>query len=218
VPVYDQYTAALDRFNPVMTHSMQMHALQMPGQAPWNHKTQDLLMDQTGKVIDSCQRSPIAGSKQHGPVSNETSMIVSLNVFLGGLANLGTARGVLLETEARFVIICVFAFVVLESTRTHIFSYFWYLSKHVFAAFLSPPQSNLMKLFQDEIMQVIFIFVDVVVFLMQLIIVIMWQTTMESLLWRGHDTLRSLLLTVVAVFLVVRFVSVAEGIMELLRS
>jgi hypothetical protein len=53
VPVYDQYTAARDRFNPVMTHCMQMHALQMPGQAPWNHKTQDLLMDQTGKVIDS---------------------------------------------------------------------------------------------------------------------------------------------------------------------
>ncbi len=71
-----------------------------------------------------------------------------------------------------------------------------------------------MKLFQDE-MQVIFIFVDVVVFLMQLFIVIMWQTTMESLLWRGHDTLRSLLFTVVAVFLVVRFVTVAEGIMEL---
>ena len=128
-------------------------------------------------------------------------MIVLLTVFLGGIANLGTARGVLLETEAQFVIIYVFAFVVLESTRTHLFSYFWYLSKHVFAAASSsPPQSNLMKLFQDEMMQVIFIFVDVVVFLMQLFIVIMWQTTMESLLWRGHDTLRSLLFTVVAVF------------------
>lgn len=213
VPVYDQHTAARDRFNPVMTHSMQMHALQMPGQAPWNHRTQDLLIDQAGKVTVSWHRGQIAGSKQHGPVSNETSMIVSLTVFLGGIANLGTARGVLLETEAQFVIICVFAFVVLESTRTHLFSYFWYLSKHVFAA---APNSKLMNLFQDEMMQVIFIFVDVVVFLMQLFIVIMWQTTMESLLWRGHDTLRGLLLAVVAVFLLVRFVSVVEGAIQLI--
>jgi hypothetical protein len=182
VPVYDQYTAARDSFNPVMTHSMQMQALQMPGQAPWNHKTQDVLMDQTGKVMDSWRRFPIAGSKLHGPVSNETSMIVSLTVFLGGIANLGMARGVLLETEAQFVIICVFAFVVLELTRIHLFSYFWYLSKHVFAAAKSSPvKLHLMKHFQAEMMQVIFIFVDVVVFLMQLIIVIAWQMTMESL-------------------------------------
>lgn len=243
VPVYNQYAAGQGSFNPVMTHSMHMPTLQMPGQTEWTGKRQGVLLDQAGAVTRKWNTQESAGSKHHknfifgghrelGPVSNETSTIVSLTVFLGGIANLGMARGVLLETEAQFVIICLFAFVVLEFGRTHLFSYFWYLSVHVLETQFHENDNNLngfvfyqkrdgienCELFSHtKMIQVILIFVDVVVFLLQLIIVIMWQMTMETLLIYSDDPLRIFLILVVSFFLIVRTFSVFYGFFELYR-
>jgi len=222
-PLYNQYAAGQGSFNPVMTHSMHM-PLQMPVQTEWAGKRQGVLMDQAGAVTRKWNSEDhkyhknfiFGGNKHLGPVSNETSTIVSLTVFLGGIANLGMSRGVLLETEAQFVIVCLFSFVVLEFGRTHLFSYFWYLMVHV----LDSERKGIehCEMFSHtKMIRVILIFVDVVVFLLQLIIVVMWQMTMDTLLIYSTDPLRVFLLIVVSLFLLVRVFSVVYGFYELFR-
>jgi len=228
--LYNQYAAGQGSFNPVMTHRMHM-PLQMPVQTEWAGKRQGVLMDQTGAVTRKWNSEDhkyhknfiFGGNKHLGPVSNETSTIVSPTVFLGGIANLGMARGVLLETEAQFVIFCLFSFVVLEFGKTNLFSYFWYLMVRVLDATLLDEDfantgkstytqhkgiENCKMFSHTKMIRVILISVDVVVFLLQLIIVVMWQMTMETLLIDSTDPLRVFLLVVVSLFLLVRVFSV----------
>jgi hypothetical protein len=220
--MYNQYAAAQGSFNPVMTHSMHV-PLQMPVQTEANR--QGVLMDQAGAVTRKWNSAEqkyhrnfiFGGNKQLGPVSNETSTIVSLTVFLGGIANLGMARGVLLETEAQFVIVCLFSFAVLEFGRTHLFSYFWYLMVHVLEGAPNADLQNCELFSHTKMIRVILIFVDVVVFLLQVIIVVMWQMTMDTLLVYSTDPLRVFLVVVVSLFLLVRLFSVVYGFYELFR-
>jgi len=222
-PSYNQYAAGQGSFNPIMTHSMHM-PLQMPVQTEWAGKRQGVLMDQAGAVTKKWNSEDhkyhknfiFGGNKHLGPVSNETSTIVSLTVFLGGIANLGMSRGVLLETEAQFVIVCLFSFVVLEFGRTHLVSYFWYLMVHVLDS-EHKDIKNCEMFSHTKMIRVILIFVDVVVFLLQLIIVVMWQMTMDTLLIYSTDPLRVFLLIVVSLFLLVRVFSVVYGFYELFR-
>lgn len=222
--LYNQYAAGQGSFNPVMTHSMHM-PLQMPVQAEWAGNRQGVLMDQAGAVTrkwnsveQKYHKNFIFGGNKHlGPVSNETSTIMSLTVFLGGIANLGMARGVLLETEAQFVIVCLFSFGVLEFGRTHLFSYFWYLMVHVLEGAPNADLQNCELFSHTKMIRVILIFVDVVVFLLQVIIVVMWQMTMDTLLVYSTDPLRVFLVVVVSLFLLVRLFSVVYGFYELFR-
>lgn len=222
--MYNQYAAAQGSFNPVMTHSMHV-PLQMPVQTESAANRQGVLMDQAGAVTRKWNSAEhkyhknfiFGGNKHLGPVSNETSTIVSLTVFLGGIANLGMARGVLLETEAQFVIVCLFSFAVLEFGRTHLFSYFWYLMVHVLEGAPHADLQNCELFSHTKMIRVILIFVDVVVFLLQLIIVIMWQMTMDTLLVYSTDPLRVFLVVVVSLFLLVRLFSVVYGFYELFR-
>ena len=214
---YNQYAAAHGSFNPIMTHSMNA-PLKMPVQTELRVMKQGgLFMDGalrvTKKLGDKTEDLLLISQKglEHlGPVSNETSIIVSLTVFLGGIANLGMTRGVLLETEAQFVIICLFSFLLLEFGRTHLTSYFWYLHEHVFKKMHDHETFT-----PIEAIRCILIFVDVVVFLLQVMIVIMWQMTMETLLLRYSDLLRVALIVVSTLFLFVRVISAVCGIVEL---
>ena len=214
---YNQYAAAHGSFNPIMTHSMNA-PLKMPVQ------TELRVMKQGGLFMDGALRvtKNLADKKEDlllisqkglehlGPVSNETSIIVSLTVFLGGIANLGMTRGVLLETEAQFVIICLFSFLLLEFGRTHLTSYFWYLHEHVFKKMHDHETFT-----PIEAIRCILIFVDVVVFLLQVMIVTMWQLTMNTLLLRYSDLLRYALLAISSLYLFVRAISAVCGIVEL---
>jgi hypothetical protein len=113
---------------------------------------------------------------------------------------------VLPETEAQFVVFCVFSFVVLEWARNHLFSYFWYMALYV------SPQDAFEK---HKQVRAILVVINLVSFLLQLFIVIMWQLTMTSLLNYANDILRSLIITIVSLFLVIRFLGVCSGLKDL---
>jgi hypothetical protein len=204
VPVNNVYPQFNNVFDPSMTQSTNLNNLRMPGELTGGVGTQGLLMDQSARAAKKWKE--LQPSKKSGPASNETSVIVSLTVFLGGIANMAMARGVLPETEAQFVVFCVFSFLMLEWARNHLFSYFWYMALHV------TPHDAFEK---HKQVRVIMIVIDLVSFLLQLFIVIMWQLTMTSLLNYGNDTLRALIVTIVALFLVIRLLSVIGGLIDI---
>jgi hypothetical protein len=206
VPVNSVYPQFNNVFDPSLTQGTKMQNLRMPGDLKRGVGTQGLLMDQSARVAKEWQDSP--PSKETGPASNETSTIVSLTVLLGGIANLAMARGVLPETEAQFVVFCVFSFVVLEWARNHLFSYFWYMAFHV---------TKEDSFGQHKQVRVIMVVIDLISFLLQLLIVIMWQMTMTSLLNYENDMLRALIITIVTLFLAVRGVSVVSGLNDIWR-
>ena len=207
VPVNNVYPQYSDVFNPPVRHSMNMGNLRMPGDANKFMNSQGLLMDQTARVTSKFEL--VTSSKTYGPASNETSVIVSLTVLLGGIANLAMARGVLPETEAQLVIFCVFSFFVLEWARNHLFSYFWYMAMYVFKNDSS--KDNFEKNAQ---VRVIIAVIDLVAFLIQMIIVIAWQLTMTSLLNFDLDAFRAILLTIVGLFMLIRLFSVLSGLSD----
>lgn len=176
----------------------------LPGQ------TQQVWMNSSASVMkqESNSANRQEGDKETGPVSNETSILVCLIVFLGGLANLGMSKGFMMETEAQLVVMSLFTFCVLELGRTHLVSYFWYLSVH---------HSSVVADGENKKMLTILVFVDVVVCLLQYFIVVIWQITMSSLLtFQQFDVLRLVLLVVVVLFLALRTASVVQGLLELL--
>jgi hypothetical protein len=136
-----------------------------------------------------------------GPVSDEFSVIVSIIVFLGGVANLAMSKAFLMETEAQLVIISLVMFAVLEIGRNHVISYCYYLSS---------------KETPDDAQNIFFIaFVDLVVFLVQLFIVVIWQTSMTNLLPLATLPvvfLRGTVLFVTCVFLLLRFIYLVENL------
>jgi hypothetical protein len=204
VPVHSVYPQLNNVFDPSMTHSTKMKNLRMPGELKQGVGTQGLLMDQSARATKKWDEFQL--DKETGPASNETSTIVSLTVLLGGIANLAMARGVLPETEAQFVVFCVFSFVVLEWARNHLFSYFWYMALHVTRSDAFEKQKQV---------RVIMVVIDLISFLLQVLIVIMWQMTMTSLLNYENDMLRALIITIVTLFLLVRFVSVFSGLSDI---
>jgi hypothetical protein len=180
----------------------------LPGQ------TQQVWMNSSAMVMKQVSNTELAnanrqeGDKETGPVSNETSILVCLIVFLGGLANLGMIKGFMMETEAQLVVMSLFTFCVLELDRTHLVSYFWYLSVH---------HSAVVADGENKKMLTVLVFVDVVVCLLQYFIVVIWQITMSSLLtFQQFDVLRLVLLVVVVLFLALRTASVVQGLLELL--
>lgn len=204
VPVQSVYPQFNNVFDPSMTQGTKMQNLRMPGELKRGVGTQGLLMDQSARATKKWDE--YLPDTVTGPASNETSTIVSLTVLLGGIANLAMARGVLPETEAQFVVFCVFSFVVLEWARNHLFSYFWYMAFHVTKADAFETQKQV---------RVIMVVIDLISFLLQLLIVIMWQMTMTSLLNYENDMLRALIITIVTLFLLVRFVGVISGLKDI---
>jgi hypothetical protein len=117
------------------------------------------------------------------------------------------SQAFLMETEAQLVIISLFMFCVLELGRNHLVSYFWYLSVN-----LPWPTTP-----EDKTERYIIVFIDLVVFLLQLFIVFIWQYTMTSLLTITPTNvlvLRTVLIVVISFFLLARFVSVVPGLLE----
>jgi len=136
-----------------------------------------------------------------GPLSDEFSVIVSIIVFLGGVANLAMSKAFLMETEAQLVIISLVMFAILEIGRNHVISYCYYLSS------TETPEDD----------QAVFLiaFVDLVVFLVQLFIVVIWQTSMTNLLPLATLPvvfLQGTVLFVTCVFLLLRFIYLVENL------
>ena len=158
---------------------------------------QHLLMSLGAVATNTIKKAP----KNKGPLSDEFSVIVSIIVFLGGVANLAMSKAFLMETEAQLVIISLVMFAVLEIGRNHVISYCYYLSESD-----SPEESE----------TIFFIaFVDLVVFLVQLFIVVIWQTSMTNLLPLATlpvAVLRGTVLFVTCVFLLLRFIYLVENL------
>ena len=170
----------------------------MPGQK------QHLLMGISGVVM---QKEKEEKKERTSPVTNEFNVVVCIIVLLGGIANLAMSQAFLMETEAQLVIISLFMFGVLELGRNHLVSYFWYLSVN----------SAWETTAEDKTERYIIVFIDLVVFLLQLFIVFIWQMTMTSLLTITQSNvlvLRMVLIVVVSLFLLTRFVSVFQGLLE----
>jgi len=179
-------------------------AWQMPIQVP---KQQELLMDSSAFVYRHHAKNPLLNDKGEqipdSPVSNEFNVVVCIILLLGGIANLGLVKAYFLETEAQLVIICLVMFCVLEIGRNHIFSYFWFASKA-----------------DGGYERFAIVFIDFVVFLLQLFIVFIWQYTMTDLIYVNPDSIvnntRGILLFVLTCFLITRLISVVQGIMEII--
>jgi hypothetical protein len=183
----------------------------MPGQMPG--QKQDLLMNTSAVVTKKTNHE----LQHNAPVSNEFNVIVCIILLLGGIANLSMAKAFLLETEAQLVILCLFVFGVLEIGRNHLVSYFWYLSVHPKGFEKYTPEMGVGKeINKDATERFVIVFIDFVVFLLQLFIVCIWQITLGSLLAIASPnvwTLRGVLIFVVTCFMK-RFISVAQGVME----
>jgi len=62
-----------------------------------------------------------------GPFSSETSVLVSITLFLGGVGNIGMSHGVVLEIETQLVLACTLGFAVLEVCSYRLEAYFFYI-------------------------------------------------------------------------------------------
>jgi len=183
-------------------------AWQMPIQVP---KQQELLMDSSAFVYRNHAKNPLTDDEGKQipvtPVSNEFNVVVCIILLLGGIANLGLVKAYFLETEAQLVILCLVMFCVLEIGRNHIFSYFWF-------ALEADNKDN------AGYERFAIVFIDFVVFLLQLFIVFIWQYTMEDLMIVKPDSIvnntRGILLFVVTCFLITRLISVGQGIVEII--
>ena len=180
----------------------------------WPQQQQHLIMDSSALVSHARITNEISGDKDRGPVANETSIIVCVIVVLGGIANLGMTQGFLLETEAQLVVVSLFAFYILEFGRTHLVAYFWYLSEHHVLLSADDSKRHKEAISHNKMMRFMLAFVNVIVFVLQLLVVIIWQMTMDSLLTYPMDALRVLLLFVVVMFLILRLISVLDGVVE----
>jgi hypothetical protein len=171
-------------------------AWQMPINIP---KQQELLMNSSAFVQTNLD------PKTHGPVSNEFNVIVCIILLLGGIANLAMVKAYFLETEAQLVILCLVMFCVLEIGRSHLVSYFWYSSTQTGEAEIKHERFAI-------------VFIDFVVFLLQLFIVFIWQYTMDDMMTVTDGIVtntRGILLFVVTCLFVTRLISVLQGIAEI---
>ena len=158
-------------------------------------KSQDLSMD-SGAIVMSARGAT--------PVCNETSIVVCLIVVLGGIANLGMCSAFLLETQAQLVIVCVLIFAVLEIARVHLVGFFWYLHKEANGEFY-------------EELEMIVTFIELVVFLLQGTLLVIWQVTLEScavVQTNQFWLMRGIVLFTVCFFLLLRLVVVACAVFE----
>jgi len=171
----------------------------MPIEIP---KKQQLLMNSSAFVQQ--EHGKVMTDKDDGPVTNEFNVIVCIILLLGGIANLGLSRAYLLETEAQLVILSLVMFCVLEIGRSHLFSYFWYAITEE-------------KKPADKYERFAIVFIDFVVFLLQLFIVFIWQYTMQGLISVTDSVVtntRWVLFVVVVLFLITRLISVGQAIVE----
>jgi len=199
-----KFGANVHGMQPQSMYTYQPTLMVMPGQK------QHLLMNTSGYVTS--QNSKKDNKEDRGPVTNEFSVIVCVIVLLGGIANLGMTKAFLLETEAQLVILSLFMFCVLEIGRNHVVSYFWFL--------LTENQVSNAESKHNQEHRFIVVFIDTVVFLLQLFIVVIWQVTMTSLLATASAnvyTMRGVLLFVITAFFLTRFISVIQGICELVN-
>ena len=185
-------------------HNIQLDSMYNPA---WNmmpgHK-QQLLMSTSGIVT----QKGVKAQRTYGPISNEFNVIVCVIFLLGGIANLAMSKAFLMETEAQLVIISLFMFCVLELGRNHLVSYFWFLSAHLDNVLSSP---------DDKTDRYIIVFIDLVVFLLQLFIVVIWQMTLTSLLTIAPTNVwvfRDVMIFVISCFLLTRCISVVQGLFE----
>jgi hypothetical protein len=62
-----------------------------------------------------------------GPFSSETSVLISITLFLGGVGNIGMSHGVVLEIETQLVLACTLGFAVLEVCSYRLEAYYFYI-------------------------------------------------------------------------------------------
>lgn len=166
-------------------------------------KSQDLSMD-SGAIVMSAR----PGATPATPVCNETSIVVCLIVVLGGIANLGMCSAFLLETQAQLVIVCVLIFAVLEIARVHLVGFFWYLHKAANGEFYAD-------------LEMIVTFIELVVFLLQGTLLVIWQLTLSSCAVVQTDQfwlMRVSVLFPVCCFLLLRAIVVSYAVFESFKN
>lgn len=72
----------------------------------------------------------VHGNPVSGPVSNDTTILGAVTLFLLSCGSIGMSRSVALETEAQLVLACVLSFAAIEYLCAKVCSYFWYVHAH----------------------------------------------------------------------------------------
>ena len=161
--------------------------------------------------MDTANMTMLANKTQRTPTANETSVTVCFIIVLGTIASLGMSSAFLSETVAQLVIMSVIMFAVLETARMHLVTFFWYLN--------SEPENEDTDFYRN--MNLILAFIELVVFLLQVVLFVVWQTTIDSVTIESTanmQTLRNLLFFVTIGFLLLRLMEVAYALLELAAS
>ncbi len=111
--------------------------------------------------------------------TNEVSVFVCVMLLLGGLADLGSLSGFIMEVEAQLIILSIVSFCVLEISHMQFKSYVVYCID----------VSDICEQFSTEFGKLIYIvsaFVDAAVLIFQILFVITWVTT-RNLLRIDHN-------------------------------
>lgn len=111
------------------------------------------------------------GTKYHGPVTSEASVLLAFTVVLGGIGCAAIGKGMTLEIELQMLLIAVVSFAVLEIGIQKVHNYYIYVAQ-----------------FHDEIEKewgrtffVAFTIVRLVVLVLQGIILTLWMNTMDNI-------------------------------------
>lgn len=115
----------------------------------------------------------VGGGKNSGPVSSEAAYIAAYTFFYGGMASLGTVRGIALETDIQLVLTLVVGFGLLEVAMQKLNAWYWHLKMLV-----QSKSAEQDKVF-GQLYNAIF-FIRVVVILTQFVCLWLWMRTLDE--------------------------------------
>lgn len=72
----------------------------------------------------------VHGNLVSGPVTNDTTVLGALVLFLLSCGSIGVSRSIVLETEAQLIIACAFSIAAIEYLCANVCAYFWYVHGH----------------------------------------------------------------------------------------
>lgn len=111
------------------------------------------------------------GTAVLGPVSSETSTLLSATLVLGGFASAALGKGLVLEIELQMVFVAVVSFSILELGTQKVCAYFEYIKAQ---------HKQHLQEFEHQF-DVLFMLVRAVVLVLQIIILLTWSATMEAI-------------------------------------
>jgi hypothetical protein len=80
------------------------------------------------KSVSSYEK--LQGNQVSGPVSNDTTILGSVALFLLSCGSIGMSRSVVLETEAQLILACALSIAAIEYLCAKVCAYFWYVHAH----------------------------------------------------------------------------------------